>query len=129
MASSIALWVAGPSIRSRSSLPCTIGADVAVVPAPAWPTGGRAGDERAQPARSSAATGRRQLTAHAGAVRSGRRFDEDDVLDRMDALHFPRRLRRLGRLLIGVGEARELDHAAVGLDIERAGGARADVGG
>jgi len=50
------------------------------------------------------------------------------VADGAYALHSLRRLRRLGRLILGIGEAGELDHAAVGLDVERTSGARADIG-
>src|SRR5262249_37620775 len=61
------------------------------------------------------------------ARRSGR-LDADFVPDRAYALHFLRRLRRTGRLLLRIGEAGELDHAAVSLDVERARGARPDIG-
>src|SRR5438128_703371 len=51
------------------------------------------------------------------------------VLQRLDAAHFFRRADRAVRHVATVDEARELHHALVGLDVDRRGGARADVGG
>src|SRR5688500_5874074 len=57
------------------------------------------------------------------------RLDADVVLHRAHAIHLLRRGLGAGGLLARIGEAGELHHAAVGLDVDRGRGARADVRG
>src|SRR5260221_10030404 len=56
-------------------------------------------------------------------------FQPQVVLQRLDAAHLLRRLDGAVRHVLAVDEAGELHHALVGLDVDRRGGARPDVGG
>src|SRR3954469_2585935 len=121
IASNIARCVRGPSTSRRAWLPPTNG----------FSTGGGCAAEpafggcSAHPGRTASHAAR---TAPAAKRPSTLPLEPDIVLDRADALHLLRRRNRAGHLVVRVDKPGELDHAAVGLDVDRRRGPRPGVG-
>src|SRR5580765_4836372 len=121
IASNIAWCVRGPSTSRRAWLPPTNGfsggAGRAAEPA--------FGGASAHPERAASSAAKTAPTAKRPGTLA---LQPDIVLHRADALHLLRRRHGASHLVFRVDEAGELDHSAVGLDVDRRGGPRPRVG-
>src|ERR1043166_4365767 len=122
IASNIARCVRGPSTRRRAWLPPTKGfsggAGCAAEPA--------FGGDSAHAGRTASPAARTARTAKRASTLS---LDANVVLDRADALHLLRRRDGASRLVFRVDETGQLDHPALGLNVDRPRGSRPGVGG
>src|SRR5262249_13806492 len=122
IASNIARCVRGPSTRRRAWLPPTNGfsGGTGRVAEPAFGGDSAHAGRTASPAARTAQTAKRASTLP---------LDANVVLDRAHALHLLRRRDGASRLVFRVDEAGQLDHPAIGLDVDRGRGPRPGCGG